>query len=80
MDGEQLAYEVRQMRYDVLKVLTELTGSDVTLRFSDSGISGRLNGVEKHDWGYVLHLTSQIGDHFVAFPGQVLHMVVPRSN
>jgi hypothetical protein len=67
------------MEYDVFRVMSELTGNDVTLRFADSGVTGRLAGVEKHDWGYILHLVSKVGDHFVAFPGQVLHMVVPKG-
>jgi len=34
---------------------------------------------EREAWGYVIHLSSTIGEHFVAFPGEVLHIVAPRG-
>ncbi|HWI66555.1 MAG TPA: hypothetical protein VNT75_32400 [Symbiobacteriaceae bacterium] len=67
------------MKNDVFTSLMALTGQEITLRFANAGVSGRLVGIERESWGYVLHLSSSIGDHFVAFPGEVLHIVAPRS-
>ncbi|MDF2629413.1 MAG: hypothetical protein K0R39_3244 [Symbiobacteriaceae bacterium] len=66
------------MTEDVLTSLLALTGKEITLRFANAGVSGRLVGVRQEAWGYVLHLSSAIGDHFVPFPGEVLHIVAPR--
>lgn len=59
--------------------LMALIGKQVTLRFPNAGVSGRLVGVQPEPWGYVLHLSSPIGDHYVAFPGEVLHIVVAHG-
>lgn len=67
------------MKNDVFTSLMALTGQEITLRFANAGVSGRLVGIERESWGYVLHISSSIGDHFVAFPGEVLHIVAPRS-
>lgn len=67
------------MNKEVFASLQALTGQEITLRFANAGVSGRLVGIEKESWGYVLHLTSTIGDHFIAFPGEVLHIVAPKS-
>lgn len=67
------------MTQQVREALVALVGQEITLRFASAGITGKLLGVERESWGYVLHLTSQVGDHFVAFPGEVLHIVAPRS-
>lgn len=63
----------------VWMALVALTGQEITLRFPNAGISGRLMGVDRENWGWVLHLSSPIGDHFVAFPGEVLHIVAPKT-
>lgn len=60
-------------------LLKMLMGQEVTLRFPNAGVTGRLVGLERQSWGYVLHLSSQVGDHYVAFPGEVLHLVVPKN-
>lgn len=60
-------------------LLKSLMGQEVTLRFPNAGVTGRLTGVEREPWGYVLHLSSQVGEHYVAFPGEVLHLIVPRN-
>lgn len=59
--------------------LAALMGKQVTLRFPNAGLSGRLAGVQREPWGYLLHVNSPIGDHYVAFPGEVLHIVVAHS-
>lgn len=68
------------MAQEVWHALQGITGQEVTLRFPNAGITGKLVGVERETWGYVLHLSSSVGDHFVAFPGEVLHIVVPRGS
>lgn len=67
------------MNHGVWQALVALIGQEVTLRFANAGITGRLVSVDREAWGYVLHLSSQVGDHFVAFPGEVLHIVAPRE-
>gem|GEM_PF-4288218 len=59
--------------------LSEKVGLEITLRFANGGVTGKLLAVDREPWGYVLHLSGSVGDHFVAFPGEVLHMVVPRA-
>jgi hypothetical protein len=66
------------MNQDVWQNLQALTGQEITLRFPNAGVSGRLVGIARENWGYVLHLSSSVGDHFVAFPGEVLHIVAPK--
>lgn len=66
------------MKNDVFESLAALAGQEITLRFANAGVSGRLVGIERESWGYVLHLTSAIGDHYVPFPGEVLHIVAPK--
>jgi hypothetical protein len=66
------------MNQDVWQNLQALTGQEITLRFPNAGVSGRLVGISRENWGYVLHLSSSVGDHFVAFPGEVLHIVAPK--
>ncbi|HYF96212.1 MAG TPA: hypothetical protein VD969_28725 [Symbiobacteriaceae bacterium] len=67
------------MKNNVFESLMAIAGQEITLRFANAGVTGRLVGVERESWGYVLHLTSAIGDHYVAFPGEVLHIVAPKS-
>lgn len=67
------------MNHGVWQALVALTGQEVTLRFANAGVTGRLVSVDREAWGYVLHLSSQVGDHFVAFPGEVLHIVAPHE-
>lgn len=67
------------MKNDVFASLSALTGQEITLRFASAGVSGRLVGIERESWGYVLHLSSTIGDHFIAFPGEVLHIIAPKA-
>lgn len=67
------------MNDDVFASLVALTGKEITLRFANAGVTGRLVGIKREAWGYVIHLSSTIGEHFVAFPGEVLHIVAPHS-
>jgi hypothetical protein len=58
--------------------LKALTGQDVTVRFASASLSGHLTAVDVMDWGYMLHVVSPIGEHFIPYPGQVLHLVAGR--
>lgn len=67
------------MSRDVIAALAMLEGQEVTVRFANAGVTGRLIGIQKESWGYVLHLSNAIGDHFIPFPGETLHIVAPKS-
>lgn len=65
--------------HSILNRLGALSGKQVHIRFAQGSITGRLEAVIADATGYVLHLTSAAGDHYIAFPGQVQHVLVPRN-
>jgi hypothetical protein len=66
------------MSSDTVNLLRALVGQEITLRFASSSLSGHLTGVDQQPWGYMLQLLSPVGEHFIPYPGQVLHLVAGR--
>lgn len=66
------------MSSDTITLLRAMVGQEITLRFAGSSLSGRLTDVEQQPWGYMLKVLSPVGEHFIPYPGQVMHLVVGR--
>lgn len=67
------------MNREVPGALRALVGREVTLRFPNAGVTGRLLAAEREPWGYLLQIASKVGEHYVAFPGDVMQLIVAAN-